>query len=51
MTNTNSILNKNSNAIRELIAIFTSENLAHVCGELKFVNKFNSDISSAELGY
>ncbi|MEW4220651.1 glycosyltransferase family 2 protein [Rossellomorea marisflavi] len=49
MTDANSIMDKNS--IKELMASFTSENIAYVSGRLSIVNQESSDVSSAEASY
>jgi len=49
MTDANSIMDKNS--VKELMAAFTSEDIAYVSGRLSIVNKKSSDISSAEASY
>jgi len=49
MTDANSLLDKN--AIRELMASFTSSKIAYVTGKLTFVNTDSSDISEAESKY
>lgn len=49
MTDANSLLEKN--AIKELMASFTSTEIAYVTGKLVFVNTNTSDISNAESNY
>lgn len=49
MTDANSILDKN--AIKELMAAFTSDEIAYVCGRLSIINKNSSEISQAEAHY
>lgn len=49
MTDANSILDKN--AIRELMATFTAEDIAYVTGKLAIINKENSETSQAESHY
>lgn len=49
MTDANSILDKNS--VRELMAAFTSSDIAYVTGRLSIVNQLSSDVSSAEANY
>lgn len=49
MTDANSIMDKN--AVKELMASFTSENIAYVTGRLSFINQHSSDISNAESSY
>lgn len=49
MTDANSMLEKN--AIKELMATFTSDNISYVCGRLKFINQNSTDISNAESSY
>ena len=49
MTDANSILDKNS--IKELMAAFTSDNIAYVTGRLSIVNEDASDVSNAESNY
>lgn len=49
MTDANSILDKN--AVKELMAAFTSEDIAYVTGRLTFVNHDSSDVSGAESNY
>lgn len=49
MTDANSILDKNS--IIELMAAFTSEDIAYVTGRLSYINEDSSFVSNAESGY
>lgn len=49
MTDANSIMDKNS--VKELMAAFTSENIAYVSGRLSIVNQASSDVSNAEASY
>lgn len=49
MTDANAMLDKN--AIKELIAAFTSDKIAYVCGKLVYKNSFVSDSSQAENNY
>ncbi|GGF96548.1 glycosyltransferase family 2 protein [Paenibacillus aceti] len=49
MTDANSILDKDS--VKELMAAFTSEDIAYVSGRLSIVNQTSSDVSSAEASY
>lgn len=49
MTDANSMLDKN--AVKELIAAFTSDEIAYVTGKLFIVNKEKSDVSNAEASY
>lgn len=49
MTDANSILDRNS--IKELMAVFTSGDIAYVTGRLVYINKDISEISSAESNY
>lgn len=49
MTDANSIMDKNS--VKELMAAFTSENIAYVSGRLSIVNQDASDVSNAEASY
>jgi len=49
MTDANSMLDRN--AVKELMAAFTSDDIAYVCGRLSIVNREASDVSSAEAGY
>ncbi|WP_347835063.1 glycosyltransferase family 2 protein [Gracilibacillus sp. JCM 18860] len=49
MTDANSIMHKNS--VKELMAAFTSEDIAYVSGRLSIVNKDTSDVSGAEGSY
>ncbi|PFK38343.1 glycosyl transferase [Bacillus cereus] len=49
MTDANSIMDKGS--VRELMAAFTSEDIAYVSGRLSIVNQGSSDVSSAEASY
>lgn len=49
MTDANSIIDKN--AVKELMAAFTSEDIAYVSGKLSIVNQEASDVSNAEASY
>lgn len=49
MTDANSLLDKN--AVKELMAAFTSEDIAYVTGRLSIVNRHASDVSSTEAVY
>ncbi|WP_243356694.1 glycosyltransferase family 2 protein [Bacillus litorisediminis] len=49
MTDANSIMDKNS--VIELMAAFTSEDIAYVSGKLSIINQKSSDISNAEANY
>lgn len=49
MTDANSIMDKDS--VKELMAAFTSDNIAYVCGRLSIINQDVSDVSSAETSY
>lgn len=49
MTDANSIMNKDS--VKELMAAFTSEDIAYVSGRLSIVNQESSDVSNAEASY
>ncbi|QVY61296.1 glycosyltransferase family 2 protein [Cytobacillus gottheilii] len=49
MTDANSIMDKDS--VIELMAAFTSEDIAYVSGRLSFVNQDSSDVSNAEASY
>lgn len=49
MTDANSIMEKGS--VKELMAAFTSEDIAYVSGRLSIVNQKSSDVSSAEASY
>ncbi len=49
MTDANSMLDKN--AVKELMAAFTSDKIAYVTGKLSIVNKETSDVSNAEASY
>ncbi|WP_159882483.1 glycosyltransferase [Paenibacillus puerhi] len=49
MTDANSIMHKDS--IKELMAAFTSEDIAYVSGRLSIINQESSEISSAEASY
>lgn len=49
MTDANSIMDKN--AVKELMAAFTSGDIAYVSGKLSIVNKDVSDVSNAEASY
>ncbi|WP_243293023.1 glycosyltransferase family 2 protein [Bacillus sp. FJAT-47783] len=49
MTDANSIMDKNS--VKELMAAFTSEDIAYVSGRLSIVNQASTDISNAEASY
>lgn len=49
MTDANSILKKD--CIKELMASFTSEDIAYVCGALQIINEKDSEISKSEKIY
>jgi glycosyltransferase involved in cell wall biosynthesis len=49
MTDANSIMDKNS--VKELMAAFTSDDIAYVSGRLSIVNQESSDVSNAEASY
>ncbi|WP_394172416.1 glycosyltransferase family 2 protein [Guptibacillus hwajinpoensis] len=49
MTDANSIMDRNS--VTELMAAFTSKNIAYVSGRLAIVNQESSDVSGAEASY
>jgi glycosyltransferase involved in cell wall biosynthesis len=49
MTDANSIMDKDS--VKELMAAFTSEDIAYVSGRLSIVNQASSDVSNAEASY
>ncbi|UOQ50324.1 glycosyltransferase family 2 protein [Gracilibacillus caseinilyticus] len=49
MTDANSMMDKNS--VKELMAAFTSDDIAYVTGGLRFVNQESSDVSNAESSY
>lgn len=49
MTDANSIMDRN--AVKELMAAFTSKDIAYVSGKLSIVNKNASDVSNAEASY
>ncbi|WP_100405636.1 glycosyltransferase family 2 protein [Bacillus solitudinis] len=49
MTDANSMMDKNS--VKELMAAFTSDDIAYVSGRLKIVNQDVSDVSNAEASY
>ncbi len=49
MTDANSMIKKN--AVKELMAAFTSEDIAYVSGRLSIVNQNASDVSNAEANY
>lgn len=49
MTDANSILK--SNAVRELVAAFSEDDISYVCGRLVFTNKDFSDVTSSENTY
>lgn len=49
MTDANSMMDKGS--IKELMAAFTSEDIAYVSGRLSIVNQESSDVSNAEASY
>lgn len=49
MTDANSLLDKN--AVKELMAAFTSEKISYVSGRLAIINQNSSDISHAEASY
>lgn len=49
MTDANSMMDKSS--VKELMAAFTSEEIAYVSGRLMIVNQGSSDVSNAEASY
>jgi glycosyltransferase involved in cell wall biosynthesis len=49
MTDANSIMDKDS--VKELMAAFTSEDIAYVSGRLSILNQSSSDVSHAEASY
>ncbi|MGR5981032.1 hypothetical protein ACT7DJ_36445 [Bacillus cereus] len=49
MTDANSMMDKK--AVKELMAAFTSEEIAYVSGRLMIVNQGSSDVSNAEASY
>ncbi|QPC47650.1 glycosyltransferase [Mangrovibacillus cuniculi] len=49
LTDANSIMDKKS--VKELMAAFTSEDIAYVTGRLSFINQKTSDISGAQATY
>ncbi|WP_282140956.1 glycosyltransferase family 2 protein [Cytobacillus oceanisediminis] len=49
MTDANSIMDKDS--VKELMAAFTSEDIAYVTGRLSFINEESTDVSNAEASY
>ena len=49
MTDANSMMDKN--AVKELMAAFTSDEIAYVSGRLSIVNQEVSDVSNAEASY
>lgn len=49
MTDANSILAPN--AVRELVAAFTSDDVSYVCGRLVYKNKHSNDITNSESTY
>ena len=49
MTDANSMMDKN--AVKELMAAFTSDDIAYVSGRLSIVNQEASDVSNAEASY
>ena len=49
MTDANSIMD--TNAVKELMAAFTSDDIAYVSGRLSIINKEASDVSNAEASY
>ncbi len=49
MTDANSMLDKN--AVKELMASFTSDDIAYVCGKLTIMNRQTSDVSNSEAVY
>jgi len=49
MTDANSMMKKNS--IKELMAAFTSKDIAYVTGKLSIINRGASDVSSSEASY
>ncbi|TAH67248.1 MAG: glycosyltransferase family 2 protein [Anaerolineaceae bacterium] len=49
MTDANSIMKKN--AVKELMASFTEEDIVYVSGKLSIINQDTSDVSNAEASY
>lgn len=49
MTDANLMMDKNS--VKELMAAFTSEDIAYVTGKLAIINSESSDVSNAEANY
>lgn len=49
MTDANSMLDRN--AVKELMAAFTSDDIAYICGKLSIVNRQASDVSDSEAAY
>lgn len=49
MTDANSMMDKGS--VKELMAAFTSEDIAYVSGRLSIINQETSDVSNAEASY
>jgi glycosyltransferase involved in cell wall biosynthesis len=49
MTDANSLMDKNS--VKELMAAFTSEDIAYVSGRLSITNQASSNVSNAEASY
>ncbi|MGN7938755.1 glycosyltransferase family 2 protein [Virgibacillus sp. 6R] len=49
MTDANSMLDRES--VKELMAAFTSDDIAYVTGRLSFINQGSSDVSNAESNY
>lgn len=49
MTDANAILKKN--AVKELMAAFTSDDIAYVTGKLSYINEKDSEISNSEKSY
>lgn len=49
MTDANSMMDKN--AVKELMAAFTSRDIAYVTGKLSIINKDSSSVSNAEASY
>ncbi|OPZ94689.1 MAG: N-glycosyltransferase [Firmicutes bacterium ADurb.Bin419] len=49
MTDANSMMERNS--VSELMAAFTSEDIAYVSGKLSIINQATSDVSNAEASY
>ncbi|WP_010681356.1 glycosyltransferase family 2 protein [Acetivibrio cellulolyticus] len=49
MTDANSMMDRN--AVKELMAAFTSEDIAYVSGRLSIINQGSSDVSNAEASY